>query len=168
MKKSLLLIFLVAIVLTGCASKNNPAVTLDQQKECATLAKTFMDNHQDTSPWFTFSFTNHFNQKMNKCFILIQSYNSNTDFLSYDLYDALENKHYAMYIGHSNCDITTLSFSNEPKKCQLDWGVIWLNGDDTWSPDTRVGFVWMANGTGVGDENTQNQFMELIKPFMNE
>jgi hypothetical protein len=29
-----------------------------------------------------------------------------------------------------------------------------------------LGFVWYANGTGAGDANTQQQFMQAINPFM--
>ena len=167
MKKSLLLIFLAAIVLAGCTSKNSTA-NLESQKSCAEMAQKFVTEHQDNSPWFTFTSTNHFNSKQNKCFVLEQASNPDGDYLSFDLYDALEGKHYAMFVGHSICDSTTLAITNEPKKCQLDWGVVWLNGDDTWTPDVRVGFVWAANWAGMWDENTQKQFMEAIKSFMND
>jgi hypothetical protein len=115
-----------------------------------------------------FDYKNHFNSKLNKCFILISSYNANSDFLSVDLYDAIEGNHYAMYIGHNSCDPAALVVYNDPKKCQLDSGSIWTNGDDTKNPaDYHVGFQGYAIGPGVGDQNTQKEFMDHVQLFMN-
>lgn len=109
-----------------------------------------------------YTYVNHFNSKLDKCFILISYYADIPDSTSIDLYDALEGKHYASYLGYNNCTITAT-------KCQLNSGNIWLDGNDT-KPfsDYHVGFQGAAIGPGVGDENTQKQFLEHIQPFMND
>jgi hypothetical protein len=94
----------------------------------------------------------------------------NDDFLIIDLIDALEGKTYADFSGHNICDPTVLTMSNQKlTKCQLDAGNIWFDGDSTRNPaDYHVGFQGYAVGPGIGDENTQKQFLEHIKPFMTE
>lgn len=187
MKKTIqfFLLLLLAVALGGCSYKivktddinsntqvkqieNSPTASVDLQAKCATAAEEFFtkNGYRDKSE-FSYSYQNHFNSKLNKCFILVSSSNLKDDSLFIDLYDALENKHYAMYLGHSYCDATSLSLINSPKKCQMDAGNIWYDGDDTKKPDYTVGFRGLLNGGGTGDENTLKQFMEQVKPFMN-
>ena len=147
----------------------SPVVSVDLQTKCATAAEEFFtkNGYRDKSE-FSFSYQNHFNLKLNKCFILVSSSNFKDDSLFVDLYDALESKYYAMYLGHSNCDAVSLSLTNSPKKCQMDAGNIWYDGDDTKKSDYTVGFQGLLNGGGMGDANTFKQFMEQVKPFMND
>jgi hypothetical protein len=109
-----------------------------------------------------FDYKNHFNSKLSKCFILISSYDPNIGMVYVDLYDALEQKHYASYIGYNDCGTAAV-------KCRLNSGNVWLDGNDAKNPaDYHVGFQGVAAGSGVGDENTQKQFMDHIQPFMND
>lgn len=144
---------------------------LDLQEKCSNQAQKFFsngDNYKNNNG-YVFDYKNHFNSKLNKCFILISSYNFNEDVLAVDLYDALEIKHYASYLGHNYCDKTTLSITNDPKKCQVDSGNIWFDGNDAKNPaDFIVGFRGLKYGGGAGDENTQKQFIEKIQPFIND
>jgi len=184
--KKILLLLIPVLLLTGCSyeitkkendqnlqtqTNNSKQVTssLELQAKCADMAKKyFTDKGYKGSDGF--DYTNHYNQRLSKCFILISSYTANDDFLTYDLYDALEGKHYAMYIGHNNCNLTALSATGDNlKKCQLDSGSIWFDGNDTKNPaDFHVGFQGIAVGPGTGDENTQKQFMDRVQQFIND
>ncbi len=115
------------------------------------------------------SYENHFNLKLNKCFILLTSGSLNDDFVTIDLYDVLESKRYASYNGHGVCDKSILSLTNtSTNKCQVDSGNIWYDGNDARvPPDFTVGFRGLKYGSQVGDENTQRIFMEHVQPFMN-
>ena len=69
-------------------------------------------------------------------------------------------------MGHNNCNDVTTGAKN---KCQLDSGNIWFDGDDTRNPpDYQVGFQGVAIGPGVGDENTQKQFLDHVQSLMSE
>lgn len=162
-------IIIVLVVVVGLVYFNKQSTkTMDNlslQTKCSDMAgKYFASKGYKNSDGFDYK--NHFNSKLNKCFILISSYDANSDFLSVDLYDAVESNHYAQYIGHNICDI---GITNNPKKCQLDSGNIWFDGNDTKNPaDYHVGFQGIAVGPGVGDENTQKQFLDHIRVFMSE
>ncbi|MCX6763153.1 MAG: hypothetical protein NTZ97_00235 [Candidatus Moranbacteria bacterium] len=140
---------------------------LDLQAKCSDMAsKYFISKGYKTSDGFDYK--NHYNSKLNKCFILISTSSDNNN-LFIDLYDAVEGKHYASYLGHFNCDPVVLSMTNDSKKCQLDSGNIWNDGNDTRSPaDITVGFRGLMNGDSSGDENTKKQFMDAVQPFMND
>jgi len=141
------------------------------QTKCADKAAFFykQGGYEDSSQGFSSFYTNHWNKKLGKCFVQVNSTSMKDDFTSIDVFDAFEGKHYAMYIGHNSCDPMALLVYNDPKKCQLDSGNIWYDGNDTKNPaDYHVGFQGVAIGPGVGDENTQKQFLEHIQPFMTE
>lgn len=140
---------------------------MDQTK-CSQQAQQFFTSHgYKDSDGITFSYTNHFNSKLNKCFVLVNYYGLSTDILSMDLYDALEGKHYAGFFGHNNCYVAS-SLTKNPNVCQMDSGNIWFHGNDTKNPaDYHVGFGGLMNG-GVGNDNTQKHFLEHLQPFMNE
>jgi len=168
--KKILSLFILILLLTGCSykiTKKENNQNLQTQITCAEQAQIFYNSH-DKSNDFNYSFENHFNSKQNKCFVLIYANNFKDDNLFIDLYDALERKHYAMYLGHNICATTTLSLTNEPKKCQSDSGVFWFDGIDTKSPNLTIGFQGLLNGSGVGDENTLKQFIDRVQQFMNE
>lgn len=165
----------VLALLSGCnyvAAKMGylpkAAAEIELQTKCADRAIAFyrQGSYEDKSQGFSSFYTNHWNRKLGKCFIQINSTSVKDDFASVDVFDALEGKHYAAYIGHNICDPAIMS---NPKKCQLDSGNIWFDGNDTRNPaDYHVGFQGIAVGPGVGDENTQKQFLEHIQPFMTE
>ncbi len=139
------------------------------QTKCADRAAFFykQGKYEDSSQGFSSSYTNHWNKKIGKCFIQINSMSTRLDdFVTIDVFDAFEGKHYAVYIGHNICDVAV---TNNPKKCQVDSGNIWFDGNDTRNPsDYHVGFQGSAVGPGIGDDNTQKQFLEHIQPFMTE
>jgi hypothetical protein len=138
------------------------------QAKCADQASVFykQGKYDDSSKEFSSFYTNHWNKKMGKCFIQINTTSLKDDYASIDIYDAFEGKQYALYIGHNICDV---AFTNNPKKCQLDSGKIWFDGNDIRNPaDYHVGFQGITVGPGVGDENTQKQFIDHIQPLMTE
>lgn len=152
---------------TALESKSqNQALSL--QTECATTANKFLTSHgfltsrgwNGPGDW---EYQNHFNSKLNKCFVLISDYDVKEDLRTLDLYDAAEGKRYAAYIGHNICATRT-----EPNRCSVDAGSIWLDGDDSRrTPDFEVGFHGLRYDAR-GDENTQKSFLNKIQPFMNE
>ncbi len=164
-----IIIVLIIVFGVGYFYKQTPKTESDLslQTKCSEMAtKTFISNGYKSSDGADYK--NHFNSKLNKCFILISSYDINSDFQTIDLYDVIERKHYASYMGHSDCGVPLLGGDNS-KKCQLDSGSIWYDGNDTKNPaDYHVGFQGVAIGPGVGDENTQKQFLDHIQPFMSE
>ena len=157
-------------LLAGCSDSNQKqpqqqqSANLDLQSKCAEMASKYFINkgYKNTDG---FDYQNHFNPKLDKCFILITS-NTTDNSLFIDLYDALEGKHYASFYGHSLC----IDYVNNNKnKCTMDGGSVWLDGNDTKNPaDVMVGFRGLKNGGGTGDENTQKQFMDSIQTFMND
>jgi len=193
MKKIILTLFIFTLffVLSGCGYKivkvdktinSDPAPTvvpnqepapvtnktIDSQPKCAAAAETFyINNGYKEKTGLSFSYNSHFNSKLDKCFILISAVSSKNDALFVDLYDVLEKKHYASFIGHNNCDPTSLVLSNNPNKCLIDSGNVWFDGNDLRNPaDFHTGFNGMIKG-GSGNENTFKQFMAYVNPFMN-
>jgi Tfp pilus assembly protein PilV len=141
--------------------------TFALQSKCSdAAAKFFVSNGYKTSDGFDYK--NHFNTKLNKCFILVSSYSNPNSYnnLNIDLYDALEGAHYAEYEGHANCAVAA-SLTNIPKICELDQGNIWFDGNDTRNPaDYHIGFS--LSPSSAGDSNTQAQFIDHIQPFMTD
>src|SRR5262249_179511 len=111
-------------------------------------------------------YKNHFNSKLNKCFVLVSEYLLKDDFRTIDLYDAAEGSRYATYNGHNICDV---SITKNPKRCALDSGKVWLDGNDSRNPaDFTTGFRGLLYGGGSGDENTQKTFLDHVQPFMTQ
>jgi hypothetical protein len=109
---------------------------------------------------------NHFNSKLKTCFISVSQYEPKDDFLTIDLYDAVEGRHYATFVGHRVCEVY---ITGDHKKCSLDSGHIWQDGDDQRTPaDFIAGFRGLLYGGGAGDETTLKTFLDHIHPFMSE
>ena len=88
------------------------------------------------------------------------------DFVTIELYDAVEGRRYAIFNGHQICDV---AITKNPKKCALDSGSIWFDGNDTRHPaDFTAGFRGLLYGGGSGDENTHKTFLDHIQLFMSE
>ncbi len=141
-------------------------VALNLQIQCSEVASKFVTSRgwKISDPNVTYK--NHFNSKQKKCFVLISDYSTKDDFLAIDLYDAVEGSRYATFNGHQICDIV---ITGNPKKCALDSGHIWFDGNDTRNPaDLVVGFRGLLYGGGSGDEKTLKAFLDNIKPFMSE
>lgn len=145
----------------------------DLQAKCTNAASTFFagDRTGDMSPskdsTSNISFENHFNARLGKCFILIRSDSRTDDTLGLDLWDALEGKHYAMFIGHKDCNLGDLNINGTPEKCLLDGGGLWYNGDDTATADYKVGYGNIVDGRSAGDKNTLPEFIQKVHDFMN-
>jgi hypothetical protein len=138
---------------------------LSSQDKCADIANRFLSNrrYERTDG---FEYQSHFNAKLNRCFVFVSDYEIKGDLLSLDLFDAAEGKHYAWYHGHNICDV---SITHDPRKCLLDSGNIWFDGNDTKTPaDFITGFRGLRFGGGAGDENTQRTFRDHIEPFMSD
>jgi hypothetical protein len=93
-----------------------------------------------------FSYNNHYNVKLNKCFILVEADSTDTN-VELDLFDVLESKRYASYLGYGECNIQLNNapgmVGNAPvtDKCRLNSGKIWFSGNDSQTPDLSLGFV---------------------------
>lgn len=135
------------------------------QSECTANAQKFLISRA-WKPSDGFTYDNHFNSRVNKCFILISEYLFKDDFRSINLYDAVEGRHYASYNGHDICEVAIIKKS---RKCALDSGSIWFDGNDSRGPaDFTVGFRGYLFGGGAGDENTQKMFLDRVRSFMSQ
>jgi hypothetical protein len=135
------------------------------QAQCSEMASKYLSG-RGFKPGEGFDYRNHFNSKLKRCFVLASAHLPNDDFLSIDLYDAVEGRHYAQYNGHNICDV---AITKNPRKCIVDSGSIWFDGNDTRHPaDFTAGFRGLLYGGGAGDENTQKTFLDRIQPFMTE
>ena len=138
---------------------------LSLQTQCSEMASKFLSS-RGWKPRAGDDYKNHFNSKLKKCFVLVSSYLPKDDFVTIDLYDAVEGKRYATFNGHQICDV---GITKNPKICALDSGSIWFDGNDTRHPaDFTVGFRGLLYGGGSGDENTRKTFLDHIQPFMSE
>jgi hypothetical protein len=112
------------------------------QVECAASAQKLLSS-RGWKPEDGSEYENHFNARLSKCFVLISTYLLKDDFRSIDLYDAVEGRHYAAYNGHNICDVL---ITGKPKKCMIDGGSIWFDGNDSRHPsDFNVGFRGLCN-----------------------
>jgi hypothetical protein len=68
---------------------------IDPQTKCADTASKYFTSKGDKRG-SEYNYENHYNTKLNKCFILVSYFNMDDDSLVIDLYDAVEGKHYAM------------------------------------------------------------------------
>jgi hypothetical protein len=119
MKKIFLVLSLVFLLAAGCSQKSatnssaqspttNQAVAnnLDLQSQCGNQSLQALGNFQNSLLSFgdkastNFNQSNHYNQKQNKCFVLISFTNSPTT-ISYVLEDAYENITLASAYGES-------------------------------------------------------------------
>jgi hypothetical protein len=155
--------------LTMALADKSKQELLVSQAQCSDMANKFLTNrtYYKNTDDYQFDFENHFNAKLNKCFVLIfESSLPKSDFLSINLFDAVEGKRYAEFEGHSFCDVHA---TNDPRRCSLDAGKIWFDGNDTRNPpDVTVGFRGLLFGGGHGDENTKKMFLDHIQSFMKD
>lgn len=94
-KITLLLLF-VAFMLSGCS--NSSSTNIVAQEKCSKSAKDFFSSYMDKQGDYdkeyrknSYNFTNHYDQKLNKCFVLITDDNQPYEFHKI-LYDIYENK----------------------------------------------------------------------------
>jgi len=135
------------------------------QIRCAANAQQFLAS-RGWKAAFGSSYDNRFNSRLNKCFVLVSEYSVKAEFRTLDLYDAVEGRHYATYNGHNICEV---AISKNPRKCALDSGSIWFDGDDSRLPaDFTVGFRGLLYGGGAGDEHTQTAFLDRVRSFTSQ
>jgi hypothetical protein len=138
-----------------------------QQTACADAAHEFMARHGERAEaGFAVSYTNHYNTRLKKCFILVSMWLSAVDAQTLEVYDAIEARRYAMYNGHNLCEAPPLGIT---RACRYDTGEFWFDGNDERRPDVIIGAtppIW--GGGGSGDDHTQQQFRDRIRPFMTE
>jgi hypothetical protein len=138
----------------------------DLQKRCAAAAHQFhLDATKEEDPQLNRWYENHYNARLNKCFVVEYSYSLSGDIILIDLYDALERKHYASYNGRDLCDPRV---QKDLSHCVFNAGDIWFGGDDQSKPDISFGFEGVLNGPRIGDQNTKREFLDAIKPFMTQ
>jgi hypothetical protein len=150
--------------LKSASAEKSTQEALTLQTQCAETARRYL-SARGWKPGDG-DYKNHFNSKLKKCFVLVSGYLLKEDFVTIDLYDAVEGRHYATFNGHNICDV---AITKAPRKCSLDSGSIWFDGDDTRHPaDFIAGFRGLLYGGGSGDETTQKTFLDHIQPFMSE
>jgi hypothetical protein len=134
--------------------------TLSMQIHCSEMASKFLSSRS----WKIGSeddYTSHFNSKLRKCFVLVSGYSPKDNFVTIDLYDSVEGRRYATFNGYSICND---AITYNPKKCALESGSIWFDGNDRRVPaDFTIGYGGIS-----GDSNTQKIFRERIQPYMSE
>lgn len=154
----LLVIFVALFYFVSSYLKTRALATL--KIECAATARTFFnDDNSKNDTSYSVWYENHFNSKLNKCFILVYFSSLTDTFTGIDLYDAAERKHYATYNGHRACP-------PGGDECQSNGGSIWLSGNDSSTPDVQVGFGYMNKQEGSSD--TEKEFISKIQAFMTE
>jgi hypothetical protein len=180
MKANKIALMVVVLGIIGCLSfylykdsqtinrfkEQTNSATLQQQ--CSNETAQFLERNNYNIKDQGLSYENHYNSKLGMCFILVNQYVVNSDFSDINLYNALENKHYASFTGYDICDPSTLVLTNQSStKCQLNSGSIWLDGNDQKAKaDEIFGFNGIKNG-GVGNQNTQTEFIAAVQPFLN-
>ncbi|MBI3663257.1 MAG: hypothetical protein HY234_09430 [Acidobacteria bacterium] len=103
--------------LTAALADKSKQRALSEQTECAASATRFLVS-RGWKPDLGSDYENHFNSRLNKCFVLVSGYLLKEDFRTLDLYDAVEGRHYATYIGHNICSPTiTRNLSTVIRNC---------------------------------------------------
>jgi len=88
MKKTLLSILLIFIVsMVGCNKKEG----YDLQEKCGKRCEEFSKNYKEKYSLNKLSYTSHYNKKLNKCFILLESFKI---YNHHSLWEVNENKEY--------------------------------------------------------------------------
>lgn len=135
------------------------------QARCAASAASFVARRW-WKPDAGSVFENHFNTRLNRCFVVVSNYDMGSDSRFVEIFDAIEGNRYGEYHGHDNC---YPSIAGDPSKCRVDGGSIWFDGDDSrMPPDFAVGFRGMLYGGGAGDENTQKAFLDRARKLITE
>jgi hypothetical protein len=154
MRDALIFLLIVAVAILGYLLHSQTSVLTDQQRQLRELSEKMVTNSKSASlqlqgecakqarleynegGWKKeqmAGFTNHYNEKMNKCFMLIESTTPSTAkdgtfFTNKTLSDAFEGQNYGLYVWQSDkkkkywevppfeCDVTLPS--GEKKMCQ--------------------------------------------------
>lgn len=89
---AVIIIIILVVFIISLLSKRNESSVVDQQNCSKKAEEVYLKNKDSNIAWFSGSdYTNHFNKKMGKCFVLIKGGNLTIEYHS-ALYDAYENK----------------------------------------------------------------------------
>lgn len=134
--KKILLLIIPALLLTGCSYKttnekrsSNLSVqvsgSIELQEKCSKGANDFFNSYVDKQDAYdkeyrknSFSFTNHYNLKLNKCFVLITDDNEPYQFHK-TLFDVYENKEWGgIHIADKTIGICGVQVEDIYKTCK--------------------------------------------------
>jgi len=89
---AIIVIIILAIFIVSLLTKKDGSSIIEQQNCSKKAEEVYLKNKDSNIAWLSGSdYTNHFNKKMGKCFVLIKGGNLNIEYHSV-LYDAYENK----------------------------------------------------------------------------
>lgn len=80
-------LMLILLSLSGCS--NLSSISLESQEKCAAQARKVFDTDFKAMPGSEYRYQNHYNNKTNKCYILVRG--TGTNGIDYELRDAYEN-----------------------------------------------------------------------------
>jgi len=97
---------------------------IDLQTKCSAQAKIFFDYYTGANKNQSNEYSNHYNSKLNKCFVLIKHHAlDGFDFDTKDLFDAIEKSQYGSFgsgsIGN-HCDLYSDGNKNNVKLCETE------------------------------------------------
>jgi hypothetical protein len=138
------LLLVPAILLSGCYSdriaklesdnkelrsqldKQKQTADLDTQAKCSTAAKAFFrDNWNRDKGTMLLDYSNHYNRKLSKCFIVVEWHysdpitNRGEWFNNIQLYDVFENNRYAELSEHIGVDPKTFAAAHRVLRCDV-------------------------------------------------
>ncbi|MFH1534141.1 MAG: hypothetical protein ABID64_04385 [Nitrospirota bacterium] len=118
--KTTLLLLFITLMLNGCSTLSSS--NLESQEKCSKSAKGFFSNYMENYGMEytgnSYSFTNHYSQNLNKCFILITNDNEPYEFHEI-LYDVYENKEYGgIHTADQISGICGLGLGDSYKACE--------------------------------------------------
>jgi len=142
-KLGILIILLIIGIFYISSSLKTKQVNISSQENCSKKSEDlYLKNKDGVRAWLLSSdYTNHYNNKMNKCFVVISGGNKNTEYHS-EIYDAYENT--LLGSVHTNMDIAS--------SCGLKNGNIYASCKST--------------SKEKGSFSAITEFENLIKPLM--
>ena len=102
-------------------------VDLDTQSKCSTAAKIFFhQNWREDKDTILLDYSNHYNSKVGKCFIIVEwHYNDTVSkrgewYGNIQLHDVFENNKYAELSEHTDVDYQTFKSTKRVLRCNVD------------------------------------------------
>lgn len=124
---TLIFIFLVCIIFIWVKNYINQSSTINLQSKCSSQAKKVFDEYTKGNAPDYFSYRNHYNLKLNKCYILISFIGNpgdgNESSNQYKLMDAFENKNIM------SCSMMYNASAKLEMLCDYNGVTNWLNKD---------------------------------------
>lgn len=131
MKKYIALGLLSSLLLTSCSvdwndekdkkigelEKQVTSSTLSLQETCSKKSEEFFNNYTSKIPVENWRYTNHYNTKLDKCFILINGAGKETSNILFNVY---ENSDIADCETYNAPDMNFCGYTNSSEKYDLD------------------------------------------------